>query len=57
MKQTKSNAVSGVPEQNKLGVTGMTCRSEERTPVQEVEDNTSATQLDNHQPEESKPCR
>ncbi len=57
MKQTKSNAVPGMQEQNKLGVTGMTCRSEERTPLQEAEANTSATQLDNHQPEESKPCR
>ena len=57
MKQTKSNAAPGVQEQNKLGVTGMACRGDERTPAQKAEDNTSATPLDNHQPEENKPCR
>lgn len=57
MKQTKSNAVPGIQEQNKLGVTGMVCRGDERTPPQKAEDNTSATPLDIHQPEENKPCR
>lgn len=57
MKQTKSNAVPGVQEQNKLGVTGMSCRGDERTSAQKAVDNTSATPPDNRQPEENKPCR
>ncbi|WJS17876.1 hypothetical protein QUR99_19325 [Escherichia coli] len=57
MNQIKSNAMPGVPEQNKLGVTGMTCRGEEKTPVQKAEENTHAAPLDDRQPEENKACR
>ena len=57
MKQIKSNAAPGVQEQNKLGVTGMVCRGEERAPVQKAEEKTHVAPLDNRQPEESMPCR
>lgn len=57
MKQIKSNAVPGVQEQNKLGVTGMVCRGEERAPVQKAEEKTHVAPLNNRQPEESMPCR
>lgn len=57
MKQTKSNAVPGVQEQNKLGLTGVARCGEKRTIVQEAEKNTHAAPRDNRQPEENKPCR
>lgn len=57
MKQIKSNAAPGVQEQNKLGVTGMACRGEERAPVQKAEEKTHVALPDNRQPEESMPCR